>query len=35
MPDLARAALATALGCSLDWIGIADQHCGFGWREFV
>ena len=35
MPDLARAALATALGCSLDWIGIADQHDGFGWREFV
>ncbi len=35
LPDLARAALATALGCSLDWIGIADQHVGFGWREFV
>ncbi|HEY1437645.1 MAG TPA: MBL fold metallo-hydrolase [Casimicrobiaceae bacterium] len=35
MPDLARAALATALGCSLDWIGIADQYDGFGWREFV
>jgi phosphoribosyl 1,2-cyclic phosphodiesterase len=35
MPDLARAALATALGCSLDWIGIADQQDGFGWREFV
>jgi phosphoribosyl 1,2-cyclic phosphodiesterase len=35
MPDLARAALAAALGCSLDWIGIADQHDGFGWREFV
>jgi phosphoribosyl 1,2-cyclic phosphodiesterase len=35
MPHLARAALATALGCSLDWIGIADQQDGFGWREFV
>jgi phosphoribosyl 1,2-cyclic phosphodiesterase len=35
MPALARAALAAALGCSLDWIGIADQHDGFGWREFV
>jgi phosphoribosyl 1,2-cyclic phosphodiesterase len=35
MPDLARAALAAALGCSLDWIGIADQQDGFGWREFV
>jgi phosphoribosyl 1,2-cyclic phosphodiesterase len=35
LPDLARAALAAALGCSLDWIGIAGQHDGFGWREFV
>ena len=35
LPDLARAALATALGCSLDWIGIAGQHDGFGWRGFV
>ena len=35
LPDLARAALATALGCSLDWIGIAEQHDGFGWRGFV
>ena len=35
LPDLARAALASALGCSLDWIGIAGQHDGFGWREFV
>jgi phosphoribosyl 1,2-cyclic phosphodiesterase len=34
LPDLARAALATALGCSLDWIGIAEQHDGFGWRGF-
>ena len=35
LPDLARAALATALGCSLDWIGIAEQHDGFGWRGFA
>jgi phosphoribosyl 1,2-cyclic phosphodiesterase len=35
MPDLARSALATALGCSLSWIGIADQQDGFGWREFI
>ena len=35
LPDLARAALATALGCSLDWIGIAEQQDGFGWRGFV
>ncbi len=32
-PDLARAALAGALGCALDWIGIAQQDEGFGWRE--
>ncbi|MEO8188086.1 MAG: MBL fold metallo-hydrolase [Burkholderiaceae bacterium] len=35
LPDLARASLATALGCSLDWIGIAGQHDGFGWRGFA
>ncbi len=32
-PDLARAALADALGCAPDWIGVADQVEGFGWRE--
>jgi phosphoribosyl 1,2-cyclic phosphodiesterase len=32
-PDLARAALAGALGCAQDWIGIASQDDGFGWRE--
>jgi phosphoribosyl 1,2-cyclic phosphodiesterase len=32
-PELARAALAGALGCATDWIGIADQAEGFGWRE--
>ena len=31
-PALARLALATALGCEADWIGIADQDEGFGWR---
>jgi phosphoribosyl 1,2-cyclic phosphodiesterase len=31
-PELARAALASALGCTHDWIGIADQAGGFGWR---
>lgn len=31
-PALARAALAGALGCSPDWIGIADQEEGFAWR---
>ena len=32
-PAHARAALAGALGCSGDWIGIADQALGFDWRE--
>jgi phosphoribosyl 1,2-cyclic phosphodiesterase len=32
-PDLARAALAGALGCEHDWIGVADQETGLDWRE--
>lgn len=32
-PDKARAALAQALGCAPDWIGIADQAHGFAWRD--
>jgi phosphoribosyl 1,2-cyclic phosphodiesterase len=32
-PDLARAALAAALSCTSDWIGIADQDDGFAWRD--
>ena len=35
LPALARAALAAALDCDPDWIGIADQQLGFGWREFI
>ena len=31
--DLARAALAGALGCAQEWIGIADQDDGFDWRD--
>ena len=31
-PQMARAALAGALGCAVDWIGLADQAEGFGWR---
>jgi phosphoribosyl 1,2-cyclic phosphodiesterase len=31
-PELARAALARALGCDPSWIGVADQAEGFGWR---
>jgi hypothetical protein len=32
-PAHARAALAGALNCAADWIGIADQTAGFDWRE--
>ena len=32
-PELARAALAGVLGCEADWIGIAQQDNGFGWRD--
>ena len=32
-PELAREALAGALGCSDDWIGIAEQSTGFEWRD--
>jgi len=32
-PDLARAALAGALNCEPEWIGIATQEDGFAWRE--
>lgn len=31
--DLAREALAAAMGCAPDWIGVATQDEGFGWRE--
>jgi len=31
-PDLARAALAGAMGCDPDWIEVADQDNGLGWR---
>jgi phosphoribosyl 1,2-cyclic phosphodiesterase len=33
--DLAGAALAGALNCTQEWVGIADQHDGFAWREFI
>ncbi len=32
-PELARAALARAMGCAPDWIGLATQEEGFAWRE--
>jgi phosphoribosyl 1,2-cyclic phosphodiesterase len=34
-PDKARAALAGVLSCTTDWIGIADQADGFGWRALA
>ncbi len=34
-PELARAALARALGCGEDWIGLATQEDGFGWRDLI
>jgi phosphoribosyl 1,2-cyclic phosphodiesterase len=33
--ELAGAALAGALNCAPDWVGIADQQEGFDWREFI
>jgi len=32
-PELARAALARALGCAGDWVGLATQEEGFAWRD--
>jgi len=34
-PDLARTALATAMGCEPDWIGVADQETGLDWRTIA
>jgi phosphoribosyl 1,2-cyclic phosphodiesterase len=33
--ELAVAALSNALNCSEDWICVASQQDGFGWREIV
>ena len=32
-PELARAALARAMGCGEAWISLATQDDGFGWRD--
>jgi len=32
-PELARAALARAMGCEEAWIGLATQDEGFAWRS--
>jgi phosphoribosyl 1,2-cyclic phosphodiesterase len=34
-PELARGALAAALNCSPDWVAIADQDEGLGWRQIA
>lgn len=34
-PDLARAAIAQAVGCAPDWVGIATQDGGFPWRAIA
>lgn len=34
-PGLAAAALASALSCSEDWIAVASQEYGIGWRQLV
>lgn len=34
-PELARQALASALGCKEDWIGVADQEQGSDWRQIA
>ncbi|MEO8100877.1 MAG: MBL fold metallo-hydrolase [Betaproteobacteria bacterium] len=33
LPQLATSALASALSCAPDWIGVAGQADGFSWRE--
>lgn len=34
LPELAKKALSQVLSCQHDWVGIADQNEGFGWRSF-
>ena len=34
-PELARAALSGVLNCDPEWVGVADQLDGFGWRQIV
>lgn len=34
-PELARAALAAAIGCEPGWIAVADQANGIGWRQII
>lgn len=34
-PTIVVPLLADALSCQQDWIGVADQDAGFGWRELT
>jgi phosphoribosyl 1,2-cyclic phosphodiesterase len=34
-PELARASLASSLGCATDWIGVAGQEAGLEWRTLA
>jgi phosphoribosyl 1,2-cyclic phosphodiesterase len=34
-PELARAALAAAIGCDPAWIAVADQDAGLDWRQIA
>ncbi len=34
-PELARVALAAAMNCSTEWVGVAEQSAGFGWRQLM
>jgi phosphoribosyl 1,2-cyclic phosphodiesterase len=34
-PHLAAAALAAALDCTTDWVGVASQEAGFDWRQLA
>ncbi len=34
-PELAQAALAGALGCTPDWVAVASQDGGLGWRDVI
>ena len=35
MPELARVAVSTALDCSGEWVAIAGQEQGLGWRDLT
>ena len=34
-PLLAQTMLSSALNCAIDWVGVADQSDGFGWRQLI